>query len=72
MEDPLKVVIEAKGKLLTSLIQFDTKFNSAFYSNYKRITQVEISKKVRLEEWELPSTYQAKTKFPFQENDKKN
>lgn len=71
MADSLKIVMEAKGKLLTSLMQFDTKFKSSFYSNYERITQVEVNKKARLEEWEFPSPYQAKTKFPFQENDKK-
>lgn len=36
---PLKVVVVAKRKLLTFLMQFDTKFNSVFYSNYKRIAQ---------------------------------
>lgn len=44
MAGPLKVVVVAKRKLLTFLMQFDTKFNSVFYSNYKRIAQVEIRK----------------------------
>ena len=44
----MKVIVEAKRKLLTPLMQFDIKFNSAFDSSYKRITQVEINKKVIL------------------------